>query len=293
MNKQKNLRTVSIFEQYLMMTVGIVLMVMGFYYFIIPADLVTGGVTGIGLVINKLSNIKISYIVFAFNILLLFVGLFMLGKKTFYKSIYGSLMFPIILFLFEQFGPALDTEGDYVIAVTFGGVLLGLGFGLVIKYGGTSGGTDIPVKILNKKFKLPISWSIYISDGLIILFGVIVFYEQYGINAGLYAILTVYISGVVADQVVMGRISKKAVQIITDKPNEIKEAIYETIHRGVTLVNIEGGYSKQSKTMLITVITKKEYFVLKNIVATIDESAFVYVTSATEIHGDFVIEESE
>ena len=91
----------------------------------------------------------------------------------------------------------------------------------------------------------------------------------------------------------MGRISKKAVQIITDKPNEIKEAIYETIHRGVTLVNIEGGYSKQSKTMLITVITKKEYFVLKNIVATIDESAFVYVTSATEIHGDFVIEESE
>ena len=86
MNKQKNLRTVSIFEQYLMMTVGIVLMVMGFYYFIIPADLVTGGVTGIGLVINKLSNIKISYIVFAFNILLLFVGLFMLGKKTFYKK---------------------------------------------------------------------------------------------------------------------------------------------------------------------------------------------------------------
>lgn len=293
MNKQKNLRKITVFEQYLMMSIGIVLMVVGFYYFIIPADLVTGGVTGIGLVINKLTKIEISYIVFTFNILLLFIGLFMLGKKTFYKSIFGSLLFPFVLFLFEQFGPALDTEGDYVIAVTFGGVLLGLGFGLVIKYGGTSGGTDIPIKILNKKLKIPISWSIYISDGIIILFGVIVFYGEYGINTGLYAILTVYISGVVADKVVMGRISKKAVQIITSKPDEIKEAIYESIHRGVTLVNIEGGYSKESKTMLITVITKQEYYILKNIVAAIDESAFVYVTSATEIHGDFVIEESE
>lgn len=293
MNKQKNLRKITLIEQYLMMTVGIILMVVGFFYFIIPSDLVTGGVTGIGLVLNKLTKVKISYIVFAFNLVFLVLGLVVLGKKTFIKSIYGSLMFPLVLFLFESFGPVLDIEGDFVIGVTFGGLFLGLGFGLVIKYGGTSGGTDIPIKILNKKFKVPISYSIYITDGIVILLGVIAFYSTYGINSGLYAIITMYISGVVTDQVVMGRISKKAVQIITDKPEEIKTAIYDGIYRGVTEVNIKGGYSKQAKTMLITVITKQEYYVLKNIVATIDESAFVYVTSATEIHGDFDVKEND
>lgn len=291
--KQKNLRIITNVEQYLMMSAGIILMVMGFYYFIIPADLVTGGVTGIGLVLNKVTGIKISYIVFIFNVVLLLFGLIFLGKKTFVKSIYGSLFFPLVLFLFELFAPPLDIEGDFVIAVTFGGLLLGVGFGLVIKYGGTSGGTDIPIKILNKKLKMPISYSIYITDGIIILFGVLVFFSDYGINSGLYAIITMYISGVVADQVVMGRISKKAVQIITDKPDEIKAAIYEGIARGVTEVSIKGGYSKQTKTMLITVITKQEYYIVKNIVAAIDESAFVYVTSATEIHGDFDIKESD
>ena len=75
-----------------------------------------------------------------------------MGKKLFIKSIFGSLFFPLVLFLFEQFAPTLDIQGDYVIAVTFGGLLLGLGFGLVNKYGGTSGGSDIPIKILKKKF---------------------------------------------------------------------------------------------------------------------------------------------
>lgn len=293
MSKQKNLRRIKGIEQYLMISVGIILMVVGFYYFIIPADLVTGGVTGISLVLNKLTGIKISYIVFGFNMLFLVLGFAVLGKKTFIKSIYGSLLFPAVLFLFETFAPVLDIESDFVIAVTFGGVFLGLGFGLVIKYGGTSGGTDIPIKILNKKLKMPLSYCIYIMDGIIILIGVIVFYGTYGITSGLYAIITVYISGLVTDQVVMGRISKKAVQIITDKPEEIKEAIYEKIARGVTEVSIKGGYSKQTKTMLITVITKQEYYIVKNIVATIDESAFVFVTSATEIHGDFDVKESD
>jgi len=287
MFKRTHLRAISAYEQYIMMSIGIIVMVMGFYYFIIPSDLVTGGVTGIGLVLNKLINVEISYIVFVFNVLLLLVGLVTMGKKLFIKSIFGSLFFPLVLFLFEQFAPTLDIQGDYVIAVTFGGLLLGLGFGLVIKYGGTSGGSDIPIKILNKKFNIPISISIYMIDGIIILFGVLVFFEEYGINAGLYAIITMYISGVVADRVVVGNLSKKAVQIITDFPEEIKNAIYSSVVRGVTEVPIQGGYSKSQKTMLITVITKQEYYVIRNIIATIDPAAFVFVTSASEIQGDF------
>ncbi|PAT02148.1 hypothetical protein CI105_02050 [Candidatus Izimaplasma bacterium ZiA1] len=290
-HKQKKLRKVTKFEQYAMITWGIILMVAGFYYFIIPSDLVTGGVTGLGLVINELFDVQISYIVLAFNMCLLLVGLLFLGKKVFLRSIYGSVIFPIFLFLFESFAPTLEMEKDFVIAATFGGLLLGLGFGYVIKYGGTSGGTDIPIKILNRKLKLPLSVSIYLIDGIVILLGVIVFYDQYGIVTGLYAILSMFISGKVADMVVVGSNANKAVQIITDNPKEIKDSIFEYLERGVTELKIYGGYTKIEKTMLITVITRNEYYSLRNIIAEVDPKAFVYVTSATEIQGDFIVSE--
>jgi len=291
--KHKKLRRITKYEQYSMITVGIILMVVGFYYFLFPAELVAGGVSGLGLVFNKLYGIKLSYIVFAFNMVLLAFALIFLGKKVFIKSIYGSILFPITLYLFEILLPQIDIGNDYVLAVTFGGFFLGLGFGLVIKYGGTSGGTDIPIKILNKRLRLSLSASIYLVDGFIILLGVIVFYADYGIINGLYAIITMFISGKVADMVIVGSNSKKAVQIITDFPDEIKEAIYSAVYRGVSEVEIQGGYSKVKKIMLVTVITRAEYYLVRNIIARIDENAFVYVTPATEIQGDFEERESD
>lgn len=289
----KKLKVISKSERYLMISFGIILMCFGFYYFILPSDLVVGGVTGLGLVINELYGFSISLVVFVLNVVLLLLGLVMLGKRVFLRSIYGSLLFPLVLFIFEMFLPLMDIGDDSLIIVTFGGLFLGIGFGLVIKYGGTSGGTDIPIKILNKKLKIPISLSIYSVDGFIILLGVIVFYSQYGIQTGLYALIIMFFSGKVADMVVVGNDTKKAVQIITEKPSEIKEAVYEFLERGVTEVDIHGGYSKIQKVMLITVVTKQEYYFIRNIIARIDENAFVYVTPATEIHGDFEEREND
>ena len=102
-----------------------------------------------------------------------------------------------------------------------------------------------------------------------------------------------FISGKVADMVIVGSNSKKAVQIITDFPEEIKESIYKAVYRGVTEVEIQGGYSRSKKTMLVTVITRQEYYLVRQIIAEIDESAFVYVTPATEIQGDFEERESD
>ena len=294
MIKQRRLKVISKYERYIMISIGIIIMSFGFYYFIIPADLVVGGVTGLGLVLSvTFERFPISAFVLILNIVLLLVGLLFLGKKIFFRSIYGSLLFPLVLFFMESFLPLIDIKDDLVLSVIFGGVLLGVGFGLVIKYGGTSGGTDIPIKILNKRFKMPISISLYSIDGIIILLGVIVFYSEHGINAGLYALITMFISGKVADMVIVGSNSKKAVQIITDYPSEIKEAIYEFVYRGVTEVKIRGGFSNKDKIMLVTVITKQEYYFIRNIIARIDENAFVYVTPATEIHGDFEERESD
>ncbi len=292
MNKHK-LREVKNTERYIMITIGIILMVAGFYFFLIPADLVAGGVTGLALVFDKLFGFKISIFVLIINLVLLLFALLFLGKKSFVRSIYGSLVFPLIMFLFEEFVPLLDIENDFVIASIFGGALLGLGFGYVIKYGGTSGGTDIPIKILYQKLKMPISVSLYFIDGAIILLGAIVFYPDNGLIGGLYAILTMFISGKVADIVVLGNNSRSAVQIITSKPEEIKNAIYDLVYRGVTEVSIRGGYTNDHKTMLVSVITKREYYVIRNIIASIDPMAFVYVTPATEIQGDFSVKEEE
>ncbi len=293
MFNRSKIRQITKIEQYIMISLGIILMVAGFYYFLIPAEIVAGGVTGVGLVLNHVFNFSISLTVLILNGFLLVLGLLFLGKKVFLRSIYGSLLFPLVLFLFEEFVPPIDIQNDLVIAVVFGGVLLGLGFGVVIKYGGTSGGTDIPVKILNKKLKMPISFSIYLIDGMIVGLGIIAFYSTNGIVSGLYALISIYISGRIADLVIVGSNSKKAMQIITDYPDEIKSGIYESILRGVTEISIKGGYTKNKKTMLVTVITKQEYYVIRNIIAKIDENAFVYVTPATEIHGDFFERESD
>ena len=291
--RQKKLRQITKYEQYFMITIGIILMVLGFFYFLLPADLVAGGVSGLGLALNKLFGYRLSYVVLVCNMMLLVLALMFLGKNVFIKSIYGSILFPVTLYLFETFLPPLELSNDYMLTVTFGGFFIGFGFGLVIKYGGTSGGTDIPIKILNKRLKLPLSVSIYAVDGFIILLGVIAFYSEYGLNIGLYALITMFISGKVADMVIVGSNSKKAVQIITDFPDEIKESIYKAVSRGVTEVEIMGGYSKSKKTMLVTVIKRQEYYLIRNIIAEIDENAFVYVTPATEIQGDFEERESD
>jgi uncharacterized membrane-anchored protein YitT (DUF2179 family) len=288
-----HLKTHTFQKRYGMITLGIFIMVAGFYYFIAPYALIIGGVSGAGLLLSELFDIPISYFVFVFNLVLLLIGWAVLGFKAFYRSIYGSIMFPVFLFILETFSPLFDLPNDYIIPITFGGFLMGLGFGYVIKYGGTSGGTDIPIKILSKKLKFPLSISIYIVDGAIILSGIIFLYETNGIANGLYAILTMIIAGKVADMVVIGSNSLRSVQIITDQPETIKALIYQHIYRGVSIVPIKGGYTAQDKTMLVTVITRNEYYTIRNIIAKVDPQAFVFANPATEIQGDFSSREED
>lgn len=284
---RKTLRKLSLSNRYFMITLGIFLMVAGFYYFIMPAALVIGGVSGVGVLFSELFAIRVSLVVLVLNVVLLGFGWLFLGFKSFVRSIYGSLMFPLILFLLEEFSPPLDMEPDFLLYTTFGGFLLGIGFGYVIKYGGTSGGTDIPIKILHKRLKLPLSFSIYLVDGAIILSGVIALYAERGVTAGLYALLTMVISGRVADFVIIGSNTLKAVHIVTEKPDRIKQLIYEALERGVSLIPMKGGYSMRQKTIVLSVITRDEYHRIRDIIAAVDEEAFVFASPATEIQGDF------
>ena len=280
------LRQISFLERYGIITFGIFLMVCGFYFFLVPVDLVTGGVSGLGLILNRFITIPIGLIVFIANAFLLLLAYVLLGQKAFIRSLYGSLLYPAILIIFETFLNPLPIT-DLFIASVFAGLLIGVGFGIVIRYGGTSGGSDIPIRLLNKFLKVPLSSGVYIVDGLIIVAGAFTLGSSDTAIYALYALISVYVVGRAADRMVIGSNALKTVHIITKVPDLIKAAIFERLDRGVTLVPIEGGYSLEKKSMMITVITKNEYYTLRDIVAEIDAEAFVYASPATEIHGDF------
>ena len=284
------LRRIKSIERYAMITLGIFLMVAGFYYFLVPVDLVIGGASGIGLILARFFDSGIALVVFILNVGLLVMAYFLLGKKSFLRSVYGSLVYPLILFLLELF-PTLNLD-DFVIASIFGGALVGVGFGIVVKYGGTSGGSDIPVKIIHKYFKIPLSVSVYIVDGGIILAGILTASGNEALY-GLYSLISVFVLGRAADRMVIGSNTLKTVHTITEFPEKIKNEVFKQLDRGVTLVPVEGGYTTHKKTMLITVITKAEYYALRNLVAKIDPNAFVYASPASEIHGDFEMRQEE
>jgi len=280
------LRQISFIERYGIITFGIFLMVSGFYFFLVPVDLVIGGVSGLGLILNRFISIPIGLTVFVANAFLLLLAYLLLGKKALIRSLYGSLLYPAILIMFETFLTPLPIT-DLFIASVFAGLLTGVGFGIVIRYGGTSGGSDIPISLLNKFFKVPLSSGVYLIDGLIIVLGAFTLGANGTIIYAFYALISVYVVGRAADRMVIGSNTLKTVHIITMVPDLIKHAIFERLDRGVTLVPIEGGYTKEKKSMMITVITRNEYSMLRDIVAEMDAGAFVYASPATEIHGDF------
>jgi len=196
--------------------------------------------------------------------------------------------------LFERTVPnPTFSPNDMLLVALYAGGLIGLGFAIVVRYGGTTGGTDIPIKILKKNTRLSLATSVYIIDGSVILIGALT--SQNGIGTGfidaLYALVIVILSGKVSDTFLMGLEGRKAVNIVTSKPKEIKEAVFARFSRGMTEMKVQGGYTQSDKSMLVMVIQNSEYIFIRNIVTTTDPEAFVYVTPASEINGFWSPEE--
>ncbi len=285
--KVRHLHSISFFERYAFIILGIFILSLGYYTFLMPINLVTGGVGGLSIVLSDLFSIQTSYIIFILNGFLLILALIFLGYKVFLRSIMGSMLFPFFVYLFETFIPVYDLQNDYIIMTVFGGAMIGIGFGLVMKYGGTSGGSDIPIMILHRIFKIRLSRSIYIVDGFILLVGITYFFEDYGLLLSCYALVAVYITGYASDKMVMGDATKKAAHIVTSNPDIVSSALLKSIDRGISKIDVIGGYTNESKHLLVMVVRKREYYTLINIVSSIDPDAFVYVMNASEIHGDF------
>lgn len=260
---------------------GIVLVAIAFNLFILPSNVVYG-MSGVGVILNKLFKFDPAITIFIGNIFLIILSFIFLGKEKSTNSILGSILLPIFIKLTENIDTLIVIKDlEPIMNVLYGAIITGFGLGLVFKAGFTTGGTDILNQIASKYLKISVGSSMFVTDGLIILTGLIAF----NINSILYSIITLYIISMLTDKVVLGISDSKTFYIITRSETEVKKFIMNYLNHGVTVLDGRGGYTGDNKKIIMCSIPTKEYFIVKEAIHDIDKTAFFVVTDSYEVHG--------
>lgn len=279
-------------KHYLMITIGSILMSLGFIYFIAPFKLAPGGVYGVSITIHHLTKgmfdlfpegIPIGAMALAMDIPLCLIGIWVLGPKFGIKTVYGFLSLAFFADLFSALsgGVALIPDDKFLSAV-FGGVLLGIGLGLIFRTKATSGGTDIIAMIISKYTKYPVGSTLIVVDSIIVFIGLIAFNDW---TIPLYSLVVIYVTGIVIDMVLKGISTEKTVYIISEKHQEIRDHIIHTLERGGTYIHGEGMYNGKERTIIYTIVNRKELPQLIGFVKQVDPDAFLSVIESTETLG--------
>ena len=277
-----------------LVTLGNLLVAFSFSFFLDPNNLVIGGTTGLATIFREIFNIDPSITAFVINTSLLIIGLFLLGKEFFIKTFYSTVVFPVMIKVLNLLYTLITPKGEILISdpmlvIIFSSLILGVGIGLVLRQGGTTGGTEVGQKILFKFMHIPFSVSLFLIDGVIILLGALLIKEEGQImdfHMVLYAVIFAYLSGMVMDQIVFSGFNSRAVNIISSKSEEIKKRILEDFERGVTEIKVVGGYTNNDKTKLVCLLSSNEFYKLKGLIHEIDPNAFFYVVRASEVSGE-------
>lgn len=248
--------------------------------FLVPCTILDGGVVGISIIINNKTGIPLGLLTVVLNIPFLLAGAKKMGKRFIVKALFAMVVFSVFL---EVFAPMINATQQYLLAVSFGGVILGIGVGLVIRFGGCLDGTETVAILLNKKFKLPVGKVVLIFNIIIFIVAGFVF----DFERAMYSLLTYFITSKVLDIVESGLEQTKAAMIITDDAKEISQRIYKRLGRTVTIMEGEGLVSGK-KVVLYCVMTRFEVHELKEIVNSTDASAFIAISDVSEIIGNHV-----
>ena len=265
--------------EYVYVIAGAAVMAIGFNAFLFPNQVASGGVSGISTILHGLFGWNAGIVQYAFNIPLFITGVLILGKKFGVKSLVGTLALPFFVILTENWDAWTYTP---LLGAIFGGIFVGSGIGLVFKGNASTGGTDLLAQIITKYTGLTLGTSVLVIDGLIAVSAAIVF----DIEKGLYALIGLYVTTKTIDIIQLGFSQSKMVYIITNKQDEIRDEIFKEIDRGVTKIPAFGGYTGSEKPVLMVAVYQTEFTKLKQIVQTIDPSAFVIVSDAYEVLGE-------
>ncbi|HTG68244.1 MAG TPA: YitT family protein [Candidatus Udaeobacter sp.] len=260
------------------MTAGSLLIALGFNLFLIPHQLLSGGISGISMVIGYVTGGNIGWLYFILNLPVLLWGWFAVGHRFIIWSIYTV----ILSTLFLQIIPVAQIAEDIVLGSVFGGILVGFGSGLTLRYGGSSGGFDIIASIVTRRRDLPVGMIIFILNGAVIAL-LVMFTQNW--DSALYSLLSIFSAGKVVDLIHVRHVKLTAF-IITTKTEELLAKLLSH-PRGITIIKTRGAYSLADRDMLMTVRTKYELAELSKTITTIDPHAFINIVETVGVIGDF------
>lgn len=272
---------------YFYITTGALLMALALNIFLEPNGIVTGGVTGLGIIAEHISRKYLGFTVpmwltnLVVNVPLLFFAYKVSGTALLKKTFFGTLILSFFLGITTVF-PSI--KSDYFLATIFGGTISGLGIGLIFRGNGTTGGSDLLSTLINLKFpSLKVSQVLFIIDVVIIVMGYFVFGEQ----PTMYAVIGVFVVSKVIDMVLGGLNYAKVAFIFSENPDEIGKELMSTLNRGATLLYGKGMYTGSSRNLIMVVAASKQISALKATVYSLDARAFIFIADVREVLGDF------
>lgn len=277
--KKKNSIWKTTFE-ILFMTIGAALAAFALEEFLVPNSILDGGINGIAIIVNRLTGFRLGILIFCLNIPFLYIGYRSLGKRFLIKSMYSMIVFSLLIEVFEEAPMVTD---EILLALVYGGVLLGFGVGLIIKCGGCIDGTESLAIILSKKTTFSVGQIVLMCN--LVIFSIAGF--VFGVDRALYSLLTYFITYKIIDLVSEGLEKGKAVMIISEAGDRIANEIYKRLGRTSTFLEGTGLISGQ-KSVLYVVVTRLELSEIRRIVDEEDESAFVTISDVSEIIGKHI-----
>jgi uncharacterized membrane-anchored protein YitT (DUF2179 family) len=276
--QHSGLRPAEITKRIVMLTIGAVLMAVALEIFLVPNNVIDGGITGISIILHELTGVPLGLYLFFINLPFLFLGYKQIGKTFTLSTLYAVSVMSLCTFLFEPIAPLTITK---ILAAIFGGVILGVGVGLVIRFGGSMDGTEIVAILINKKTPFSVGEVVMFFNFFILLSAGFVFEW----DSAMYSLIAYFIAYKAIDITIEGMDESKAVWIISDAATEIGSAIINRLGRGVTYLAGEGAYTGDSKRVIFCVITRLEEAKLKSIVQEMDPTAFLAIGNIHDVKG--------
>ena len=266
--------------KYLGIMVGCLIAASSINLFVVPSSLLTGGVTGIAIIFYFLAGLPIGVQTLAYNVPLLIASYKLLGKKYTVDVVIGTLMFSFALDATKFLSGMLPVE-DMMLASIYGGIFNGIGYGIVFRMNGSTGGFDILGAIFKKYYSMDIGSVIFGFNCLI----VVVAGALFSVNSAMFTLICMYATSQMTNKVIDGFNQRKAILIISDKAKDIADGIIADIGRGVTFLNGEGAYTGDPKKIVMVVVSMTQLAKIKIVVNTVDKNAFMMILAASEVQG--------
>ncbi len=265
----------------LMVLVGNILYTLSVKLFLLPAELMSSGTTGIALVVSRMTGLSLSEFILGFNICMLGLGWWALGRQFALTTVFSSLFYPVALKFLEPLLEGVSVTSEPLLNVLFAGMGIGLSLGIVMRGGASTGGMDIPPLVLRKFFHIPVSVSLWVFDFFILL-------AQMTYNAPedlLYGILLIMVTSFSLNQMLILGTSRTEVKIVSSKASLIRDAILSRVDRGVTILHGEGGYLHAPTEVILSVVSNHEMPKIERLARDIDPNCFMIVSRVTEVWG--------